>query len=113
MAKVFLSYDRDDQAAARKIAVALEKAGHAVWWDRNIRGGSEYAQEIERALADADSVVVLWSQRSILSAWVRDEAAAGRDSGRLIPVRIDEFQSVTRAVGNDQIGQHHHGIALR
>jgi len=89
MTKVFLSYDRDDQAAARKIAAALEKAGHQVWWDRNIRGGSEFAQEIERALADAGAVVVLWSERSIQSAWVRDEAAAGRDSGRLVPVRID------------------------
>ncbi len=89
MTKVFLSYDRDDQAGARKIAAALEKAGHQVWWDRNIRGGSEFAQEIERALADARAVVVLWSERSIQSAWVRDEAAAGRDSGRLVPVRID------------------------
>jgi tetratricopeptide (TPR) repeat protein len=89
MTKVFLSYDRDDQPAARKIAAALEKAGHQVWWDRNIRGGSEFADEIERALADAEAVVVLWSECSIHSAWVRDEAAAGRDSGRLIPVRID------------------------
>ncbi len=89
MTKVFLSYDRDDQAAASKIATALEKAGHEVWWDRHIRGGSQYAQEIERALAEAGAVVVLWSERSIHSAWVRDEAAAGRDSGRLIPVRID------------------------
>jgi tetratricopeptide (TPR) repeat protein len=89
MTKVFLSYDREDQAAARKIAASLQKAGHEVWWDRNIRGGSEYAQEIERALQDAGAVVVLWSERSTKSAWVRDEAAAGRDSGRLVPVRID------------------------
>jgi tetratricopeptide (TPR) repeat protein len=89
MTKVFLSYDRDDQAAARKIAAALEKAGHQVWWDRNIRDGAEFAQEIERALADADAVVVLWSERAVQSAWVRDEAAAGRDTSRLIPVRID------------------------
>src|SRR5919202_840968 len=37
----------------------------------------------------ADVVVVLWSANSIESAWVRDEAAAGRDSGRLVPVTID------------------------
>ena len=31
-------------------------------------------------------VVVLWSANAIESAWVRDEAAAGRDTGRLVPL---------------------------
>ena len=89
MASVFLSYDRDDTAKARPIAVALEKAGHSVWWDRHIKGGAQYSKEIETALEAADAVVVLWSTNSVESAWVRDEAAAGRDSGRLVPVLID------------------------
>ena len=89
MASVFLSYDRDDTARARPIAVALEKAGHSVWWDRHIKGGVQYSKEIEAALEAADAVVVLWSTNSVESAWVRDEAAAGRDSGRLVPVLID------------------------
>jgi tetratricopeptide (TPR) repeat protein len=89
MAGVFLSYDRDDTAVARIIATALEKAGHAVWWDLHVRGGAQFAKVIEEALKAADAVVVLWSGRSVESAWVRDEAAAGRDSGRLIPVTID------------------------
>lgn len=90
MTSVFLSYDRDDAAKARSIAQALEKAGHSVWWDFHIKGGAEYGKEIEQALADADAVVVLWSRQSVDSAWVRDEAAAGRDRGRLVPVRLDE-----------------------
>lgn len=89
MARIFLSYDREDASKARSIAVALEKAGHSVWWDRHIKGGAQYAKEIEAALKAADAVVVLWSQSSVESAWVRDEAAAGRDSGRLVPVRLD------------------------
>lgn len=89
MAKVFLSYDREDAAKARTVAQLLERAGNTVWWDRNIKGGAQYSKEIETALADADSVVVLWSPSSIDSAWVRDEAAAGRDSGRLVPVMIE------------------------
>ena len=90
MAKVFLSYDHRDSELARPIASAVENAGHEVWWDRHIRGGSQFSKEIERALADADTVVVLWSERSIDSPWVRDEAEAARDSGRLVPVRIDQ-----------------------
>lgn len=89
MASVFLSYDRHDQAKAAEIAAALENASHSVWWDQQIRGGAQYSKEIERALTDADTVVVLWSKSSIESAWVRDEAAEGRDRGKLVPVTID------------------------
>jgi hypothetical protein len=89
MASVFLSYDRDDTDKARPIALALEKAGHSVWWDQQIRGGAQYSKEIEEALDEADAVVVLWSRSSVESAWVRDEAAEARDCGKLVPVAID------------------------
>ena len=72
------------------MALALEKAGHAVWWDLQIKGGAEYSREIEQALEQSDAVVVLWSQASVASAWVRDEAAVGRDRRRLVPVRLDQ-----------------------
>jgi tetratricopeptide (TPR) repeat protein len=90
MTSVFLSYDRNDADRARPLALALEKAGHAVWWDLHVRSGAQFSKVIEEALTAAEAVVVLWSARSVESAWVRDEAAAGRDSGRLIPVSIDD-----------------------
>jgi len=90
MAEVFLSYDRADLPRARSLALALEKAGHSVWWDSQIKGGAQYSKEIERELKQADAVVVLWSAQSVDSAWVRDEAAAGRDSGRLVPAKLDQ-----------------------
>ncbi len=89
MAGVFLSYDREDLPRARSLALALAKAGHSVWWDRHIKGGAQYSNEIEQALKRAEAVVVLWSRNSIDSAWVRDEAAAARDAGRLVPARLD------------------------
>ena len=92
MAKVFLSYDRDDTERARPVALALEKAGHSVWWDLHVRGGAEFSKAIEEALEVADVVVVLWSANSVESAWVRDEASVGRDTGRLVPVTIDGTQ---------------------
>lgn len=106
MASVFLSYDRDDVGRAKHFAHALEKAGHQVWWDTHVRGGAQFSKAIEEALASSDVVVVLWSKQSIESAWVRDEAGAGRDTGRLIPVTIDgtvppmgfrQFQSIDLA----------------
>ena len=89
MGHVFLSYDHDDRARAAPIAAAIEKAGHSVWWDERIAAGAEYNSEIEGAVERADAVVVLWSERSVRSAWVRDEAAEGRDRGKLVPATID------------------------
>lgn len=90
MSSVFISYAREDAEKARSIAVALEQAGHGVWWDLHVRGGAQFSKAIEEALNAADAVVVLWSEHSVESPWVRDEAAAGRDGGRLVPVSLDE-----------------------
>lgn len=89
MAKVFLSYSRDDTAQVRPIAACLERVGHQVWWDEHISGGEQFAEAIEKALQDADVIVAIWSEAASRSPWVRDEAAAGRDSGRLVPVTLD------------------------
>ena len=103
MAKVFLSYSREDASAAKQLAECIGRAGHQVWWDRQIQGGSRFATEIDRELKEADAVVVLWSRASVDSAWVQDEAAEGRDTGRLVPTTIGnvrpplgfrQFQSV-------------------
>ena len=75
MASVFLSYDHEDAKRPSPIVAALERAGHSVWWDQHIRAGSEYNHEIEGAVERADAVVVLRTERSVRSAWVRDEAA--------------------------------------
>jgi adenylate cyclase len=88
LARIFLSYARDDADAARQLASCISEADHDVWWDRHLHAGSRFAAEIDRALKEAEAVVVLWSPHSIDSAWVQDEAAEGRDSGRLVPVSI-------------------------
>ncbi|HET7606060.1 MAG TPA: TIR domain-containing protein [Sphingomicrobium sp.] len=88
MARIFLSYARDDVEAARSLASCISEAGHDVWWDRHLHGGSRFASEIDRALKEAEAVVVIWSPQSIDSAWVQDEAGEGRDSGRLVPVSL-------------------------
>ncbi|MFL6736856.1 MAG: TIR domain-containing protein [Sphingomonas sp.] len=88
MARIFLSYARDDVEAAKQLASCISEAGHDVWWDRHLHGGSRFASEIDKALRDAQAVIVLWSPQSIESAWVQDEAAEGRDSGRLVPVSV-------------------------
>jgi TolB-like protein len=86
---LFLSYARADESFARRIAAALQHAGYVVWWDALIEGGAAFAQSIAEALESADAVLVLWSQTSVQSDWVKDEAAQGRERHRLIPLSLD------------------------
>lgn len=107
MAKLFLSYSRKDETNARRFAAWLEREGHDVWRDQDdIGGGSSFSLEIEKALKECDAVLVLWSAVSVQSAWVRDEAGFGRDTGKLLPFSLDgtepplgfrQFQSISLA----------------
>src|SRR6185436_12790863 len=90
--RVFLSYASADRARVEAIVEAVSARGHAVWWDRQIEGGSAYARVIEAALKDCDVVVVAWSRASVESDWVRDEAAFGRDHTRLVPLQLDDAE---------------------
>jgi hypothetical protein len=89
VARVFISYAREDQPVVRSLAEALEQARHDVWWDVELRGGAGFREVIERQLAEADVVLVVWSQRARLSRFVVDEAEIGVRGGKLLPVRID------------------------
>jgi adenylate cyclase len=89
VARIFLSYAREDVDSAKRLAEAVHGAGHEVWWDRHIQGGSRFTTEIDQALKDAEAVIVLWTKASVESAWVQDEAAEGRDTGRLVPASLD------------------------
>jgi TolB-like protein/tetratricopeptide (TPR) repeat protein len=89
MASVFLSYSRQDQVLARKLVAALESNGCTVWWDGLLDGGDRYSRTTAAELSKAEVVVVLWSKASVDSHWVHDEAGAGRDRGRMVPITID------------------------
>ncbi len=89
MADVFLSYAREDEARAGQIAHGLEAMGLDVFWDNEIPPGQTWADYIEGKLAACKVVIVVWSEHSTKSQWVREEARMGRDRAKLIPVMID------------------------
>ena len=88
MADIFLSYAREDESRARAVAVGLESCGWSVFWDRLIPHGQDFSTHLQQQLDDASCIVVLWSQASVVSRFVRDEAAEGLN-GRLVPVFIE------------------------
>jgi hypothetical protein len=89
---VFISYATQDRDRARTLASALESQGWSVWWDRNIVAGQSFDITIERALESAKCVIVLWSNQSIQSEWVKNEAAAAAERGVLVPALLDEIR---------------------
>lgn len=86
---IFLSYNREDQATARRFAEAFAAEGFDVWWDVTLRSGEAYDEVTEAALRAAKAVVVLWSKRSVASRWVRAEATLGNRNGTLVPAMIE------------------------
>lgn len=86
MADVFLSYSNEDEAHARVLAEALQRVGWSVWWDHHIPPGKSWSEVIEREIMNAGCVVVLWSQHSVRSQWVQNEAREGLNRHVLVPV---------------------------
>src|SRR5262245_41773808 len=89
MADVFISYAREDRTKAEHIASGLATIGLGVFWDGEIPPGQTWSDYIESKLSQCKAVIVLWSEHSIKSQWVREEARMGREHAKLIPVMLD------------------------
>jgi tetratricopeptide (TPR) repeat protein len=92
MSDVFVSYASADRERVIPIVQAIERRGWTVWWDRKIGAGNAFDREIEKALDEARCIIVVWSEASIESDWVRNEATEGLERGILIPVLLDAIR---------------------
>lgn len=90
MADVFVSYSRKDKDRVAPLVAALEAQGWSVWWDPAITPGQEFDRQITQELARASAVLVVWTEDSVQSRWVRGEARDGADRGILVPVRFGQ-----------------------
>ncbi len=92
MADIFISYKLEDQETASALSEALEGQGWTTWWDSRLAAGESFDSVIEEQLAAARCVVVLWSQGSIKSRWVKAEAGDGLERNILVPVLIEDVR---------------------
>ena len=90
MPAVFISYSRKDFYFAESLAFHLAERGIANWLDANhLAPGREWSEEIDRALDEAQTVVVVVTPASVRSEVraprMEARAGAGRsfDSGAL------------------------------
>jgi TIR domain-containing protein len=74
MPAVFISYSRKDFYFAESLAFHLDREGIATWLDANhLAPGGDWAAEIDHALDEAQTVVLVLTPDSIRSEYVRRE----------------------------------------
>src|SRR5262249_28155441 len=92
MADVFISYAKADRPLALKLAAMLEAEGWKVWWDTSLTIGDDFRNEIMTELGRARAVIVIWTDASIKSDWVRSEAGRAQADRKLIPVKLEHLR---------------------
>lgn len=97
--KVFISYSHEDEDVVEGLAKDLLSHGQDVWLDRwEIAAGDSIISKIfEEGLSKAAGILVVLSNASIQSKWVREElnlATVRRieDLTRVIPVLVDAVE---------------------
>lgn len=89
MADVFVSYAHANLKRVEPVCSGLEQSGLSLWWDDRLRAGDDFSMVIERELANAGCVVVVWSEAARNSLWVRAEATEALDANKLMQIRLD------------------------
>jgi hypothetical protein len=92
MPDIFISYAHEDERRIQHLACTLEDQGWSVFWDRRIPAGQTWRSHIDKAISDARCMIVAWSNYSIDSSWVCEEAEDGKQRGILIPILLDSVQ---------------------
>ncbi len=93
MTDIFISYAHEDQERVRPIVEELEKRNWRVFWDRKIPVGENYYDYISKKLDNLHCVLVIWSQHSLLSNWVKQDAEEGNRRKILVPLMLDGVQA--------------------
>jgi len=103
---IFISYSSKDKPVADQLITQIEKAGFSCWIaPRNIEGGAEYSEIIEKAILDCKIFLLVFSENSEKSPWVKSELnVAFSENKYLIPYRIDatQLKGTMRLLLNDK-----------
>ena len=97
----FISFSYSDHAFAQKLHSRLRGSGVRVWFSpEDMRGGRGVYDQVDRAIQLHDRLLLILSERSIMSSWVVTEirraiAAERREKRRkLFPIRLCNMESL-------------------
>jgi hypothetical protein len=86
-ADVFLSYSSKDGAQIQSLADELEGKHISVWYDQGLIAGQPYRDVLRQRIETVKAVVVLWTENSTSSKWVKAEADLADRHNKLICLR--------------------------
>jgi hypothetical protein len=97
----FISYNQQDKDFAQRLYSRLRDAGLRVWFaPENIRGGRKLLPQVDLAIEMHDRLLLVLSDSSLRSSWVRFELRKAiefeRKSGRrkLFPIRLVDYETL-------------------
>src|SRR5438046_8692125 len=98
MPAVFISYSRKDFYFAESLAFHLDREGIATWLDANhLAPGGDWAAEIDHALDEAETVILVLTPDSVRSEYVRREWQRALAQGDRLILAL--FRSLQAAAG--------------
>ncbi|MEM6387402.1 MAG: toll/interleukin-1 receptor domain-containing protein [Pseudomonadota bacterium] len=86
---IFLSYASEDRDAAEALLTLLKDQGLPFWWDQYILGDG-WRDQIAERLNAAKAVLAVWTEASVASDGVREEAAIAQKAGKLVHARLND-----------------------
>ena len=99
----FISYSTHDQEFAERLHADLQAKGVRCWFaPHDIKGGRKIHEQIDEAIRLHDRLLLILSEHSMRSEWVKTEIAKARKrevkEGKrvLFPVRLVGFESAAR-----------------
>jgi hypothetical protein len=91
-ADVFLSYSSKDGAQIQRLADELEGKHLSVWYDQGLIAGQPYRDVLRQRIETVKAIVVLWTENSISSKWVKAEADLADQHNKLICLRDSKLE---------------------
>jgi len=93
----FISYSSKDEMLARRLHDDLQEQGVRCWFaPEDLKIGEEFRPRIDEAIDTQDKLLLLLSEHSIASTWVKAEVEAALEKedhqkrGVLFPIRLDD-----------------------
>ncbi|MFI5201004.1 MAG: TPR end-of-group domain-containing protein [Candidatus Kapaibacterium sp.] len=90
-ADVFISYSREDKDRVTELATKLRDAGVSLWIDQGgIDGAAMWSEEIVNALDNAKVLLLMITERSVISHnVVKEVTLASERKGHILPIHLE------------------------
>jgi len=89
MSHIFVSYSRTDKDYVTKLVDSLESNGYDVWYDLAMVTGDEWADHIKARIDNCNAFIVVMTQNSEESVWVKREVLyAMQKKKRIFPLLL-------------------------